>query len=434
MDQLKLLLVILVGLAILLRLVLWFRGPVQRRKRFFLGDTANRRERHSRRRFLTYRPRRNPPPASQPVVVTTTKPYPFAYRAPQRGTWFDLSADHRPAELERRGLPIFRDPEALAQWLGVSFGDLAWLSHRCTRGKSPGLAKSHYVCGWLRKRHGGYRLIESPKARLKAVQRRLLVDLFQHLPVTDATHGFVPGRSIESHARVHAQSAVILKFDLRDFYLTIRANRLLRLFRSWGYSREVALWLARLTTHAIPPNLPRPPDAEPDAWRYRHRHLPQGAPTSPVLANLVARRLDRRLEGLATAFGARYTRYADDLAFSGDDRFSASLRTFIQLVEQIIRDEGFRANRAKRQVLRPHQRQILTGLVVNDQPHVSRREFDRLKAILHHCVKTSPRAQNTAGHPNYAAHLAGRIAHIARFQPHRGAKLRALYDRIDWNR
>ena len=167
---------------------------------------------------------------------------------------------------------------------------------------------------------------------------------------------------------------------------------------------------------------------------YLRRHLPQGAPTSPRLANLSAFSLDVRLSGLARAFGAAYTRYADDLTFSGPAAFGHSLRDFIPLVSQIIRQERFRVNRAKRQVLRANRALVVTGVVVNQKVNVPRRQFDRLKAVLTNCVREGPSTQNHAGHPRFAAHLRGRIAHVGQLNPARGAKLLALYDRIDWKR
>jgi retron-type reverse transcriptase len=162
--------------------------------------------------------------------------------------------------------------------------------------------------------------------------------------------------------------------------------------------------------------------------------LPQGAPTSPALANLSAYSLDVRLSGLARSFGATYTRYADDLTFSGPQRFGTSLRDFIPLVSQVVRQERFRLNGSKRKVLRSSGKLIVTGVVVNEKVNVSRREFDRLKAVLTNCARRGASTQNNSGHPHFAAHLRGRIAQMTQLNPARGARLLAVYNQIDWNR
>src|SRR5205807_998791 len=117
---------------------------------------------------------------------------------------------------------------------------------------------------------------------------------------------------------------------------------------------------------------------------YAERHLPQGAPTSPALANLAAYVLDVRLSGLAKKFGVAYTRYADDLTFSGDEHIivGKSMNWLIRYMRGIVRDEKFTWNNHKKKIIRSGHRQIVTGLTVNEKPNVSRKEFDRLKAIL----------------------------------------------------
>ncbi|MBI1345341.1 RNA-directed DNA polymerase [bacterium] len=369
-----------------------------------------------------------------PLLAVASPPHSFAHRGLKPGTWYDLSQDGRNDELVRRGLPVFQTPDELAAWLNVPVNRLAWLAYRCTRGNLPGVSQSHYVYTWKPKRTYGYRLIESPKASLKTVQRQILTEILDHLLVSEAAHGFRKEHSILTNAQLHVNAAVVVKFDLSDFYLTVRSGRITNLLRRVGYSREVAIWLTRLTTSTIPGNLPPPPTNPIVMWNYRQRHLPQGAPSSPALANLVAYRLDQRLLGLAKSFGANYTRYADDLTFSGDESFAAALRAFIPLVEAIIRRERFQSNNAKRQILRRHQRQIVAGVVVNEKPNFCRKDFDRLKAILHRCVTQGPAAQNRDQIEDFAAHLRGRIAHVRQLNPQRALKLESLFQRIDWRR
>lgn len=365
---------------------------------------------------------------------TAEIPYRFA-RPCVVGGWLDLSRDGDAGRLAEQGLPVFHDPQSLAEWLQIPLGRLAWLVHRFEVDQQPAdERRAHYHFRWLSKRTGGKRLIESPKPLLKKIQLRILREILDKVPPHSAAHGFVPGRSIRTNASPHVCQKVVLKFDLENFYPGVGFARVTAIFRSLGYSREAAIWLSRLTTAALPSRAAQWSFAAPELKPYFRRHLPQGAPTSPALANLSAFSLDLRLAGLARSFGAEYTRYADDLTFSGGHSFLRSLAVFIPLAEQVVRAERFRTNRAKRRVVRNHRQQRVTGVVVNDRPNVSRREFDRIKAILTNCVRRGPSTQNHAGHDDFGAHLRGTIAHVAHLNPERGRRLLALFEQIDWNR
>ncbi|MCA9112286.1 MAG: RNA-directed DNA polymerase, partial [Planctomycetaceae bacterium] len=328
-----------------------------------------------------------------------------------------------------------RTPEELAGFLQLPVGKLAWLTHRFDEGSRPaGVREAHYHYHWVKKKTAGHRLIEAPKQTLRAVQQRILRDILDKVPPHPAAHGFVTGRSIRTNAEPHVGQRILLKFDLQNFYPSVRYSRVVSIFRSVGYSREVAIWLARLTTSAIPASLSFPKGDPSALWTYYPRHLPQGAATSPALANLSAFALDVRLAGLARKYDVRYTRYADDLTFSGSHRFGGALSEFIPLVVHIAKSERFVLHRQKRKVLRSSQRQSVAGVVVNQKANIARHEFDRLKAVLYNCVKHGPSTQNHDAHPDFAAHLAGRIGHVLHLNPARGAKLRELYNRIDWSR
>jgi hypothetical protein len=176
---------------------------------------------------------------------------------------------------------------------------------------------------------------------------------------------------------------------------------------------------------------PRPQDVA-LGERLRSAHLPQGAPTSPALANLCAHRLDVRLAGLAQAVGAVYTRYADDLAFSGGDQLARSARRFQVAVAVIAGAEGFQLHFQKSRFMRRAVCQQLAGVVVNERPNVRRAVYDEMKAILTNCARHGPQTQNRAAHPDFRGHLLGRIAHVRMIHPERGAKLAELFGRIAW--
>lgn len=399
---------------------------------------GEKRPRAATRRRIRLTPRRwapDPDRWSPAIEVPGPKPpYRFAHLGIDPDTFFDLSGDGDPARLKRWGLPILRVPQDVADFVGLPLGRVAWLVHRFDpEGRPENVGASHYHYHWVRKRSGGLRLIESPKPLLKRVQRQILAEILQRVPVHPAAHGFVRGRSARSNAECHAGARVVVKFDLSNFYGSVGFNRVVAVFRGLGYSREAALWLARLTTSVLPLNVNPPlPGGSVSILRYQRRHLPQGAPTSPALANLAAFPLDLRLDGLARCFSAQYTRYADDLTISGGDHLDRGLRVLLPLVRQIVKQERFRLNDDKFRILRPHQRQVVTGVVVNVRPNVSRALFDELKAILTNCVRHGPQSQNREGMADFAAHLRGRIAYVQQLNPARGEKLLRLYSRIEW--
>ena len=165
---------------------------------------------------------------------------------------------------------------------------------------------------------------------------------------------------------------------------------------------------------------------------YRQPHLPQGAPTSPTVANLAAHRLDARLAGLAASAQASYTRYADDLVFSGGESFARSIGRFPTHAAAIALEEGFSVQYRKTRVMRQGVRQLAAGVVLNEKINVSRGDYDQLKAILYNCVRYGPGEQNRGGVADFRAHLGGRIAHVAQVDTERGERLIRLFERIEW--
>jgi RNA-directed DNA polymerase len=127
-----------------------------------------------------------------------------------------------------------------------------------------------------------------------------------------------------------------------------------------------------------------------------------------------------------------YTRYADDLAFSGDEPFEKCVERFGLHVTAILHEEGFRVNNRKTRIMRQGVRQHLAGLVTNQRPNVVRRDFDQLKAILTNCVRLGPESQNREGHRRFRAHLEGRVAFVTMINPEKGRRLQEIFDRIQW--
>jgi hypothetical protein len=311
----------------------------------------------------------------------------------------DLLSDEE--QLARYDLPPWRDEAALAAALELSPGALRHYSIHRERERA-----LHYVCFRIPKRGGGERLIMAPKRRLKAIQRRLNALLVSRLPVSEHAHGFRRGRSIRTGAEPHVGHRVLLQLDLADFFPTIHVGRVRGLLCALGYSFPIATALAVLMTEAE-----RQP-VEVEGVLY---HVPvgprfcvQGAPTSPGLANALCLRLDRRLAGLARTHGFVYTRYADDLSFSGDD--PSRLRRLRSLVARIVSEEGFRLNPRKTRVARAGRAQRVTGVTVNQVVGLSRRERRRLRAELHRLTRGEPS-------PEARRRLAGKLAYVAMLNP-----------------
>jgi retron-type reverse transcriptase len=306
----------------------------------------------------------------------------------------------------------------------------------------------NYRYRWLARRHGLPRLIEAPKLRLKEIQRWVLHQILDHVPPHDAAHGFTRGRSVLTHAARHTGQAGVLRMDLRDFFATISARRVFGIFRTVGYSRPVAHALTGLCTNTTAQMawaaLPGPRDpalVQQRFWLGRQLatpHLPQGAPTSPALANLAAFGMDRRLTGLAAAFDLIYSRYADDLTFSGPGLTGRRSRTVAGMVARIARAEGFTINPAKSNLRTAARRQTVTGVVVNERLNVTRGEYDRLRATLHRAALHGPGAvtlngaAGAGGDLDLQAHLRGRVAWVSSLNPGRGEKLTRLLDAVDW--
>lgn len=337
-------------------------------------------------------------------------------------------------------IPALATPAALADWLGLTVGQLEWFAdcqRRLARATHDRLR--HYNYRWIPKRDGKGRLLEMPRFRLKAIQRRILHDLLDPMPLHEAAHGFRRGRSVVSYTAPHAGQVIVLRFDLCDFFPSIRASRIHALYRTAGYPAPVARLLTGLCTSEAPEGVwdDLPPDLRAGTsftarQRFRSSHLPQGAPTSPALANLCAFRLDRRLNALASRMEARYTRYADDLAFSGGAALERACKRFQVGVCRIALEEGFEVRTRKSRFMRQGVRQQLAGVVLNVRPNVARAEIDQLKAILTNCIRHGPATQNRDNHADFREYLTGRIGYVAQINATRGRRLRVLFERIAW--
>jgi len=334
-------------------------------------------------------------------------------------------------------VPDVADLPALAGLLELPLDQLVWLvDARSQQRRTPDGPLHAYRHRWVERPGAVPRLLEAPTPLLRAVQRRVLERILVWVPTHPAAHGFVRGRSAISHARAHEGADEVVCLDLRAFFASVRVARVDGLFRAMGYPEAVAWTLACLCTHQTPVrvlhDMPAGGADDARAWLragLRERHLAQGAPTSPALANLACFALDRRLTGLAEAAGRAYTRYADDLTFSGA---AGGPERLVSAVRMIVGDEGFALHPAKTRVRSRDQRQVVTGLVVNDRVGVPREYHEQLRAVLHDAGRHGPAAANRLRHPDFRSYLEGRVGWVESVNPHRGRRLRAQLDAIVW--
>lgn len=336
------------------------------------------------------------------------------------------------AAAETWTVPAIESVGALADWLGLGPNELDWFADLkgLVAHKNTPTPLRHYRYRALSRRSGGLRLIEAPKPRLKELQRHVLDRILNGVPAHPAVHGFVKGRSIKTFTAPHVGQRVVLRMDLRDFFPSFSGARVQSFFRTVGYPESVADLLGGICTNSVPVDAcGQLGDAR---TLYSRPHLPQGAPTSPALANACFYRADRRLAGLAKSAGAEYTRYADDLAFSGGEKFDRCVTRFSTHVAAILHEEGFAVNHRKTRITRQGVRQHLAGLVTNRRVNIARADFDRLKAVLTNCIRLGPESQNRESHPRFRLHLEGRVGFVESINPARGQHLRALFDQITW--
>ncbi len=424
------------GLASALLAGPWERAPMQARVQDALG-------RRQSPRWLTELvdaviagyPR---PPVDRPRELTAYLQHCPAWRKawehrrpPRIVHWYPVAT-----RIERLRWPVaeLSDAGALAEWLGLDQGELTWFAD--VRGLNRRLPPRlwHYRWAVLPRPGGRIRLVAAPKPRLKAIQRQILRGVLEPIALHAAAHGGVAGRSVQTAVAPHAGQVVVVRADIESFFASIRAGRVWNLLRFAGLPEPVAYDLTGLMTTVAPVSVlcaHRDRLTPADRARLRTPHLPVGAPTSTATANLLAYSLDRRLTGLADRFGASYTRYVDDLVFSGGRGLRNSRARFVALVEQIATSEGLALNDRKTVVLGRSGRQQVLGAVVNDHPTLPRIERDTLRAILHNCVVHGWRSQ-ARGRDSFPEYLRGRIAWAGSLDPALGRRLLNAYEQIDW--
>lgn len=332
--------------------------------------------------------------------------------------------------LDSKGLPVIFDQQHLSYLLCMEHRNLRQLV------KS---ASSYYKYFAIKKRRGGLRRIMSPYSELRDVQTWIKENILDKIELPNCVKAFVKGRNIMENAKMHEGRKYILKVDITNFFESIGVRQVYVAFRKMGYDRSVAAWLANLCTAKIEDyKYEQLEDQEEiqklfnDLYHQSEPFLVQGAPTSPGLANIICNRMDKRMMGLANKHGFTYSRYADDMTFSADkkDRLPK-----VSMIRKIVETEGFHLNEEKIELLHEGNRQIVTGLLVDNHVRVPGRYKKDIKRHIHFCLKYGGREHFHRIAPGKAfgkEWLAGRIRYIHSVEPETAKKLWAEFERIDW--
>lgn len=260
-------------------------------------------------------------------------------------------SDKEAARFCELGLPPIPNTGALPLFLGISPKTIFSIRHR---------PRKHYRSFPLKKKDGTKRDIDTPRTYLKVIQWWILDNILNHVQIAENVFGFVAGRSAVQNAEYHLGAKHVLNVDIRQFFPSITLDQVHAIFRTIGYQDDVAGMLSELCC--------------------LDGYVPQGAPTSPAIANLVLRELDTELSVLAERAGHRYSRYADDLTFSSQLWIE---KEFLNLVEKAVKVAGFELKPEKTRFSGSEGRMEVTGVVINEKPQPTRVWRKRARATLH---------------------------------------------------
>lgn len=306
--------------------------------------------------------------------------------------------------MRRQNLPYIFSTSHFYQYLDIN-------PTKLTRLESD--LNSHYRTKEIPKRHGGFRRIDAPSSELKFIQSKINQKVLKYARLNRAAMGFRVGKSIKDNATIHRNKYAVLSLDLEDFFHSIPSSRVFAALSNLGFTKSVAQKMTSLCC-------------------YR-QSLPMGAPTSPVLANLVASRMDRRLAALAKKEGFSYSRYADDITVSFKGKESLNV---IPLIKQIIGEEGFRINPKKESLHFQHQRQYVTGIVVNEGLNIKRSQYKKLRAVLYNArvgdIQQEMKKWGAEDLLSFKAQLEGHIHFISMINSKKANKLKNEFATINW--
>lgn len=317
--------------------------------------------------------------------------------------WYSELCIEYAERLLDNNLPVIFDREHLALLLGIDYNYL---------NKVMLFNDRFYKLYKLRKKNGEYREISIPNVRLRYIQRWVLDNILYKISVLENVTGFVPKKSILDNAMQHVNKGLVMALDIKDFFPSVNFEKIFNIFYYYGYTKEVSYCLARICT--------------------LDNKLPQGAPTSPYLANIVCKRMDIRIKLLCEQIDADFTRYADDITISG----KKNIIEYLDLIKSIVVDEGFKINDAKTRAMYKNRQQRITGLIVNEKVNVPKEKIRYLRQQIFYIKKygvTNHLEKNQYRHINIKEHLYGLAYFIRMVDEGKGKNFIKDLEQIDWN-
>lgn len=332
--------------------------------------------------------------------------------------------------LKNKNLPIIFTLPHLCFLAGVNFKKIKEL---CDTNRI-----SEYKRFKLKKRRGGFRVIQIPTDELKYLQRWILINILEKVPSHSSSKGFEKTSSIKLNAEVHLNKESLLKVDLLRFYDSINEKRVFGLFKHIGYHPNLAVSLAKICT-IVPDNQflrsfkNKELELKSLIISKSEGLLPQGAPSSPKISNLISISLDNRLTKLAINNGLCYSRYADDITFSGNIEILKKIKSS---VFRIIKEENLFVNYSKTKLLIKGNPFFITGLSVNSNRVTipKKRKID-IEHHLYHCIINGVEKHVTKcgiKNKNFKDWLLGNIAFVFSVEKELGEKYFADFNRIQW--
>ena len=315
-----------------------------------------------------------------------------------------VAAEQYAENLMQLGMPVIFDLHHFAKLVGKEARDIGnMMVHQ---------EDFFYRQVQIEKKHGGYRTLDIPAVNLRKIQKWILKNILYQISVSEHACGFCKKRSIVTNAERHVGKGCVINVDIKDFFPSVHGDQIFKIFYYYGYTTEVSYLLSRLCT-------------------YRD-YLPQGAPTSPYLSNIVCLKLDKRLSQLAKSYHAEYSRYADDITFSGN----AGIKAMLPIVERILNEEGYLLNKDKTRIAYKHQRQEVTGLLVNGTTvQVSKQYLKKFSQEIYYCKKFGVRSHMEHIHCEkrfFRDHMYGKAYFIQMVDRDMGKRYFAELEQIDW--
>jgi RNA-directed DNA polymerase len=336
--------------------------------------------------------------------------------------------------LRKKNLPLIYSTKHLSLLVGIEYIDLKRLiTNR--------IKKYHFY--QIRKKKGGFREISVPHKDLKFIQNWIKVNIFDkvEIPANNYSHAYLKNKSIYTNALPHSNSEIVLNIDLKKFFDSITETRVYSLFKYLGFSTNLSVDLAKICTCPISNRYFETfEENEMDLFQNIFDNhigvLPQGACTSPSISNLICTRIDKRFFAYSLKNNIKYTRYSDDITFSGNKNNLPNL----SLIKKIISEENFFINYNKISYKVKGQRQMVTGLVVNESVKVPKKFKREIYRHLHFCIKFTPAIhfkfladkENVSIKGFQKEWLLGKIRYVYSIEQKEGIKMFKLYEKIKW--